>query len=244
MDWKPSFDQIIGFPEKKATERLFWKGLLINLKNFVNWYSLEKIVKKHYFLVKEVGLNAIYVKDLEALSKLCELMDDQDTKIYKELAKKVTESIIEKMYDPHTHAFYDIDSATGQQLKVLTPTIFFPLSIDGMSEKIVKDVLQAHFYNKEEFVCPYPIPSVAMSDLAFDPNESKFLWRGPTWVLNNWFLYKFFKKKGYHEEAHNLRDSVKRLIEKSGFREYYNPITGEGYGANNFTWSGLILDMK
>ncbi|MCC9169220.1 MGH1-like glycoside hydrolase domain-containing protein, partial [Pontibacter harenae] len=48
---------------------------------------------------------------------------------------------------------------------------------------------------------------------------------------------------GYTHEAEELLVSVKRLITKSGFREYYNPFTGEGHGAHNFTWSGLVLDM-
>lgn len=244
IDWKPSYDTVIGYPEKKATDKLFVKGIFVNFKNFFNWYNLEKISKKHYFLVKDTGMNTIYVKDLEALAVLCDIVGDSDAAVYKNRAKKVTASILEKMYDPKTAAFYDVESHTGRQLKVLTPTIFFPLCLDGIEDKIAEKVLKTHFYNTEEFVSVYPIPSVAMNDPAFDPDESKFLWRGPTWVMYNWFLYKFFKSKKYTKEAQMLRDSVKRLIEKSGFREYYNPITGEGYGAQNFTWSGLILDMK
>ena len=40
-----------------------------------------------------------------------------------------------------------------------------------------------------------------------------------------------------------MLESIKELIEKSGFREYYNPNTGKGYGAMDFTWSGLVVDM-
>ena len=32
-------------------------------------------------------------------------------------------------------------------------------------------------------------------------------------------------------------------MEKSGFREYFNPQTGEGLGAVDFTWGSLIIDM-
>ena len=46
------------------------------------------------------------------------------------------------------------------------------------------------------------------------------------------------------EEATKLREAVTSLIERSGFWEYYNPFTGEGYGAERFTWSGLVLDME
>jgi hypothetical protein len=33
------------------------------------------------------------------------------------------------------------------------------------------------------------------------------------------------------------------MIEKWGFREYYNPETGQGYRRENFGWSTLILDL-
>jgi len=33
------------------------------------------------------------------------------------------------------------------------------------------------------------------------------------------------------------------MIERWGFREYYNTLTGEGHGAPDFSWSALILDL-
>ena len=53
----------------------------------------------------------------------------------------------------------------------------------------------------------------------------------------------YLLEKGYSKEAEKLLLSVKQLISKSGFREYYNPFTGEGHGAHDFTWSGLVVDM-
>jgi hypothetical protein len=45
------------------------------------------------------------------------------------------------------------------------------------------------------------------------------------------------------EEANEVREMTRKLLEKSGFREYFNPETGEGYGAEEFTWGTLYLDM-
>ena len=59
----------------------------------------------------------------------------------------------------------------------------------------------------------------------------------------NWFLYHSFQANGFEKEAKRLLESIKELIEKSGFREFYNPHTGKGYGAKDFTWSGLVVDM-
>jgi hypothetical protein len=48
---------------------------------------------------------------------------------------------------------------------------------------------------------------------------------------------------GYQELADDISAKSLACIQKSGFREYYNPYTGEGLGAKNFGWSTLILDM-
>jgi hypothetical protein len=84
---------------------------------------------------------------------------------------------------------------------------------------------------------------VELRDPAFYPGENQFIWRGPTWAFINWFLYHALKKRGFHERAERLRRSLWQLIERSGFREYYDPFTGAGHGAREFTRSGLLIDM-
>ena len=83
-----------------------------------------------------------------------------------------------------------------------------------------------------------------MNDPAFYPKETYALWRGPTWPVINWFLFKHMRIKGFEGDANSLYRSTIDLIARSGFREYYNPFTGEGYGAEDFTWSGLVVDME
>jgi glycogen debranching enzyme len=112
-----------------------------------------------------------------------------------------------------------------------------------MDSAIDDVIIRKHFFNKEEFHTPYPIPSLAINDPAFYPKASMYIWRGPTWMVFNWYIHKYFLKKGYEKEANHLISCVKKVIDKSGFREYYKPFTGEGYGANGFTWAGLIIDM-
>jgi GH15 family glucan-1,4-alpha-glucosidase len=63
------------------------------------------------------------------------------------------------------------------------------------------------------------------------------------WVVFNRFRQRYLLEKGYRQEVHKLLLSVKKLVSKSGLREYYNPFTGEGLGAEEFTWSGLMVDM-
>lgn len=146
------------------------------------------------------------------------------------------------MYDADSAAFYDLRGQINAPLKTLTPMSFFPLLLAEVPQAIAQKMIRRHF-NANEFLSAYPMPSVAMNEPSFYPGETFALWRGPTWPVINWFLFTCLRKRGFDKEAEMLYRCTRQLIEKSGFREYYNPFTGEGYGAQNFTWSGLIVDM-
>ncbi|MBK6264057.1 trehalase-like protein [Marivirga sp. S37H4] len=243
IDWKPTYDVALGFPEKKADWRLFLKVVWIDFRNFLNNYNLEKINKKALFRVKDVGFNTIYAQNLQALSRLCHVTNDDDDAYYSSLGDKVTESILKIMYDEKDAAFYDVYGKKNTKIKILTPTVFYPVVIDGIPHSVAKKVMEAHFFNEEEFDTSFPLPSVAKNHPSFNPEESLYIWRGPTWIAHNWFMHQFLMESGYKEESKKMIDSILKLIAKSGFREYYNPFTGEGYGAKDFTWAGLVIDM-
>ena len=243
IDWKPSFDVVVGFPQKKADWRLFWKVVWVDVRNFFYNYNTDKIYRKGYFLVKEVGVNTIYAQNLLAMAKLCRVLNDPEAAAFEARADKVMQSMIRVMYDEETAAFYDVHGKENTQIKVLTPTVFFPVVNPRMPEEITQKVIDTHFSNGKTFDVPFPIPSVVKSHPAFNPKQSLYIWRGPTWILFNWWMHQFFLEKGHQQEAHKLIESIRQLIERSGFREYYHPFTGEGYGARDFTWAGLVVDM-
>jgi glycogen debranching enzyme len=243
MDWKPTYDVALGLSEKKADWRLFMKVVGVDFRNYLNNYNLKAIYKKGYFLIKDVGFNTIYAQNLEALSRLCHEVKDPDGDEFDTLSTKVARSILQVMYDEKDAAFYDVYGKTDIKIKILTPTIFYPVVLKNLPDEVTEQVMNTHFFNSEEFETPYPIPSVAKNHSSFNPTASMYIWRGPTWIVNNWFMHQFLMEKGYRKESKKLINSIKQLIEKSGFREYYHPFTGEGYGAKDFTWAGLVVDM-
>lgn len=243
MDWKPTFDEVVGFKHGRANWKLFVKEVFVDFRNFLNNYNLKAIYDQDYFIVKEVCYNTTYVQNLVAMARLGEILNDPDANSYRLLADKVLKNMLSIMYDEKDAAFYDVYGKDYKKIRVLTPTIFFPAVISGLPESICKKVIDKHLFNKDEFDVSYPIPSVAKNDPSFNPSKSLYIWRGPTWIVYNWFIYQFLEDKDYQEEAKLLIKCIRTLIEKSGFREYYNPFTGEGYGAVDFTWTGLVVDM-
>jgi glycogen debranching enzyme len=82
---------------------------------------------------------------------------------------------------------------------------------------------------------------VPLSDPNFSPEK---YWQGPTWVNMNWLIIDGLRRYGYQKEALDLKKRTLDLIKKSGFNEYFNPITGEPNGAANFSWTAaLIIDL-
>jgi glycogen debranching enzyme len=244
MDWKPSYDPVLGYaqrvtPQRLYTSRLYWKGVSVDLHNFLLRYDLARIRRRGRFLVKDAGFNAIYAWDLECMERLAPLAGD-DPAVFAQRRQRVLKSMLELMYDEEDAAFFDVQGS--EKMRVRTPTIFFPLALE-IDERIAARVLDAHFERKDGFGSSLPLPSVELRDPAFFAGETPFLWRGPTWAFINWFLYHALRKRGFEERAARLRRSLWQAIEKSGFREYYDPFTGEGLGAREFTWSGLLLDM-
>lgn len=238
IDWKPSQDEL--YCEKaKSSDELYAKVIGNDYHNFVNSYDPSQAKVK----IKEVAFNTIYARNLETLAMLCDHVGDPDAKKYETLAKKVEGAIQEIMYDDAAAAFWDVTTGENRPLKTLTPTIFFPIALSSTSHEQAQKILDTHFHNPHEFATKFPLPSVAINDPSFDPDASKFLWRGPTWALYNWYVYQALFYNGFTHEAETLKDSIHRLMSQSGFREYYDPMTGKGGGAEHFTWSGLIVDM-
>lgn len=243
MDWKPSYDVVVGFNGGHADFRLFCKIVLVDCRNFLRNYNLKKIARAGYFRVKDAGFNAVYARNLQDLALLCRIKGDSDGKIYEDRARRTMDSMVRLLYDETDVAFYDVYGPENKKIKILTPTIFYPVIVDHLSSEIAKNVMEKHFYKGDEFDTTFPIPSVAKNHPSFNPNESLYIWRGPVWIVHNWLMHKYLVNKGHDKKAEKLMQSMIALIEKSGFREYYNPFNGEGYGAYDFTWAGLVLDM-
>jgi mannosylglycerate hydrolase MGH1-like protein len=85
---------------------------------------------------------------------------------------------------------------------------------------------------------------VAMDEPSFRPGWHLFrCWRGPAWVCTAWLLLPALRRYGYDAEADRILAGHVELVERHGFREYYNPLTGDGLAARHFGWSTLLVDL-
>jgi hypothetical protein len=88
---------------------------------------------------------------------------------------------------------------------------------------------------------PWAVTTVSKSSPDFEPRR---YWRGPVWINVNWLLIRGLERLGLRDEAEDLRGMTLRLVEASGFSEYYHPSTGNPLGSPEFSWSAaLTLDL-
>ncbi len=79
---------------------------------------------------------------------------------------------------------------------------------------------------------------------SWDPDAPEFeaqrYWCGPLWPQMNYMTALGLAEQGEHVLAERINGDLCRVIEKSGFWECFNPLTGEGCVSTNFSWTAAI----
>ena len=247
LDQSPSYDPVLNIEGKHAL-LMSIAGRKVTFKNMLNKYNLEKIFEADYFSVEDVFVNSIYILNLKILINLFhEIDNEKDARVFYNKYSKAKEALIRKCFDKENKIFFDLYSKDEKMAKVLTIKSLFPIILD-IDKKYVSLLVKEHLLNAKEFDVAYPVPTVARSEPSFLPAppllaHEPIIWRGPTWVNTNWYLVKGLRKHGFNKEAEKIVRRTVDLIKLSGYREFFNPFTGEGYGAKHFGWSTLLIDM-
>jgi len=243
LDSSPSFD--LGLEKSKILRFSQWKRMKYLLKEFhqLNW-NQSIMAKKSSFRVKCVLTNTLLAWGMDSFADVLEDMNRIDeANDFREKVDRIWHSLIRYSWNEKDGLFYNLEMKKEDynQISVNTISSLLPLLLDIPSE--MKERLLEHLLDKTEYWSKYPIPTVSMKEKTFDPSNNSLLWRGPTWINTNFFVWLGLRK---HKEV-KIADEIARksfeLVERSGFREFFNPLTGKGGGAKNFGWSTLITLM-
>ena len=244
LDSSPKFDLHLTNSHFMRIKQ--WYRMYSLLKEFskIDW-DQQKMSEEGSFRVKCVLTNTLLAWGLSSFSNLLKELNYKEEAFEMNCrAEQVKESLIQNCWNEKEGLFFDLNmnSVNEKQIEVKTITSLIPIMLD--IPKDIKERILEHLINPKEFWSTYPIPTVSMDEKSFNPKDIKLLWRGPTWININYFIWEGLLKHKETKIAKELANKTLELIKKSGFREFYNPITGEGGGAKDFGWSTLILLMK
>lgn len=164
----------------------------------------------------------------------------------------ITPRLVERLYDERNGFFRQIVRRGSREVaapgQTVTWSALSPLALPDLPEDIGRRLVEEHLLNPRRFWLPVPPPSVSAEDASFSRRD-RFLflrryWRGPTWMNAAWLLWRGLVRLGYDEPAAEMADRLRRVVEGAGLREYYDPYSGRGMGARDFSWSALILEMS
>ena len=79
---------------------------------------------------------------------------------------------------------------------------------------------------------------------SWDPRQRGFeqqrYWCGPLWPQMNTIISKGLNEQGETELAFQVQQDLAKVIAQSGFRECFDPISGEGCIGKNFSWTAAM----
>lgn len=220
---------------------LFWLELSYKL---IGWEE-KKIFATRIFDVQDLLVQCVYI---DGLYDLVWMMENylpargEEITYFKQIIRRAEQAVLKKCWNEGDKAFYSLRNG-DRQLRDLTVASLFPLLINNLPQKQKGAIIEA-LVDKAKFNTPYPVPSVSCSHPDFNPKRRWPLWRGPTWMNTNWFLIRGLMRNGERVLAERIAKTSIEMVEKSGFREFYNPLTGKGLRTKNFGWSTLAVTFE
>lgn len=238
-DNSPRFDAVLHVPSDISyDDHLKRRVELVDANRACN-FNAELCMKRHFW-VKDVPFNAILIENLDVLGRIAKLLGKSDGEHFCTLnSGLVREAMRDRLFDGRVY-WSAVAIEEYEPLKVATWAHFAPLFAGLYTPEEAAIVVREELLNEDTFWAPHGLRTVSKREQSYRPNG---FWRGPIWMAPHWLIYKGLVRYGFIEEAHLIREKSFALLEHSGFREYFDPETGEGYGAHDFTWGALVLDM-
>jgi len=228
-------------PNTKDYERFIY---LIDVFRKLN-YEPNELLKHSPFLAQDVLFNAILFRADEDLRALAENIGEPTDEIDGWL-HRVRMSFNTRFWDGRAGLYYDYDVREKESILVNTASTFLPLFAGLASREQAQRLVEEHLLNPSEFARGGEINHWVTTTAKNEPAwEARRYWRGPVWVILNWFIIEGLRRYGYDDLAETIRQDTLGLIEGAGFREYYDPRNGSGCGSTEFSWSAaLTLELS
>ena len=237
-DNSPRFDSVLKLKPKQSIDANYHRRLILINRYRVQQFRIKKHMEKFHW-VRDVPFNAIFASGLLHESLIAEEL--QDLRLPAR-ARQQSEEVAAAMrkYMLEDGVMMSTMGLNYHHIDVKTWAMFAPLFANILTPKEAQSLVEGYLLNKKEFNSFYWLPTVSTAEDSFDPSG---FWRGPIWMSTNWFIYCGLLNYGFKTEAAKILKDTLELLDKYGFREQYNPLTGDPMGAENFTWGGLVLDM-
>lgn len=222
-------------PDQRPSQEQYDKYVsIVQYGRELGW-DQKTLTNKGPFLMADPGIHFILLranKDLLKLARLLQL-DDQAEKI-EQLVERGIQST-DYFWNEVVGAFTARNILTGEFSNGVSNAsalcFYAGAGTDEQCKKTIDNL------NRISGQVKYLMPSWDPDHRQFDPQR---YWCGPIWPQMNYMLSVGLQEQGYSVLANDIRRDMALLIQKSGFYECFNPLTGDGCIGVDFSWTAAI----
>lgn len=222
-------------PEHRPTDEQYKRYIwLVQKFRSLGWDN-TKLHDASPFQLVDPGFNAILIRSCSDLAELADLMDQPGIAAESRSMASRGIAAMEKLWSDNQKQYLCFDRTTG--LLIDSPSVagilaaFAPIPADR-----AKTIAQRIKSLSDS--CEYLIPSHDPASVDFDGLR---YWRGPAWLIINYMVANGLERAGEIAVSNRIHADSLRLIDKSGFAEYYDPQTAEPCGGAHFTWTAAMV---
>lgn len=177
----------------------------------------------------DAGLTASYLLDLQALLWLAKRLGRREQQTLLQERHRHYLAGLETLWCDECGAYLNRNVRTGEFVRRMAPTNFYPLLVDGADERRLKTTLARHLLNPKRFWGELVLPSISRDDPAYPDQD---YWRGRIWAPLNFLVYLGLRR---HDRAaasvlaqRSAEIFLKEWREERHVHENYNAETGDG----------------
>lgn len=232
--------------ERDGVDDRFGAALESGLDNSPMYDDIPFNKNTHLLELEDVGLTGLFIMDCRALSSLAELLGKAGDATLLRKRLETAEKGLMELWDEKNGFFYNRRTDTSAFSRRISPTNFYALFSDRVSEEQARRILKEHYYNQQEFYGEWMLPSIARNDPAFSDQN---YWRGRVWAPLNFLVYLAFEQHGLREACRDLAAGSIHIFQQEWeqhrhIHENYNAVTGEGCDSRNsdkfYHWGALL----
>ncbi|MBK8082702.1 MAG: hypothetical protein IPK28_02095 [Devosia sp.] len=218
-------------PTKAQYDRYLW---LVQHFRSLGWDN-RRLHDASPFQVVDPGFNAILIRSATDLAALAEELGEAEIARANRARAAAGIAALETLWSDRHGQYLCRDRTTGELIDSASIGGILPV-FAAIPQERCREVARTieRWAHKVAFVVPSHDP--------LDPRfEAKRYWRAPVWLVMNYMIADGLRAAAETAVADAIVQSSLDLITRSGFAEYYDPLTGEPCGGGRFTWTAAMV---
>jgi hypothetical protein len=227
-------DNKIVDPSERPTDLFYNRVMtLVEEAKALNWDG-HSVARSLSFRVCDLGIQCILLRADHDLLALAEHLNHKEEARQLALWIERSTAACERL-KAADGSYRSLDLISGTLAPCMTSasflTLYAHIATQADAEFMAKTL--RHWQN----ITPFLVPS---SDPYHPTYDARRYWRGPLWIVINRMIADGLARYGYEDIAEDVRAASEACIVQYGFREYFDPRTGEGLGGRDFSWTAAL----